>query len=176
MVKNPPVCAGDLRDTGLAPGSGRSPGEGNGNPLQCSCLENSMHRGAWWATVHGVTQSRIQLKQLSSMQSKDNKRQKLLQLPLSRLYYFLQLHTHTHTHTHTGPLILLQSHILLSCYLNASRVCHLSPAVDYKFQNEDSIVQQKHMGFRFPDIWVYIPVPQFTSSAIYIPVPQILYH
>ena len=43
--------AGDL---GSIPGSGRSPGEGNGNPLQCSCLENSMDRGAWWATVHGL--------------------------------------------------------------------------------------------------------------------------
>ena len=47
--------AGDL---GLSPGSGRSPGEGNGNPLQYSGLENSMDRGAWWATVHGVTKSR----------------------------------------------------------------------------------------------------------------------
>ena len=46
-----PVNAGD---TGLIPGSGISPGEGNGNPLQYSCLENPMDRGAWWATVHGV--------------------------------------------------------------------------------------------------------------------------
>ena len=46
--------AGDL---GSIPGSGRSPGEGNGNPLQYSCLENSMDRGAWWATDHGVTKS-----------------------------------------------------------------------------------------------------------------------
>ena len=46
--------AGDL---GLIPGLGRSPGEGNGNPLQLSCLENSMDRGAWWATVHGVSKS-----------------------------------------------------------------------------------------------------------------------
>ena len=44
---------------GLIPGSGRFPGEGNGNLLQYSCLENSMDRGAWWATVHGVTKSRI---------------------------------------------------------------------------------------------------------------------
>ena len=44
---------------GLIPGLGRFPGEGNGNLLQYSCLENSMDRGAWWATVHGVTKSRI---------------------------------------------------------------------------------------------------------------------
>ena len=50
--------AGDL---GSSPGLGRSPGQGDGNPLQCSCLENSMNRGAWWATVHGVTKSWIQL-------------------------------------------------------------------------------------------------------------------
>ena len=48
-------------DPGLIPGSGRSPGEGNGNPLQYSCLENSMDGGAWWATVHGVAKSRTQL-------------------------------------------------------------------------------------------------------------------
>ena len=51
--------AGGTRDVGLIPGSGRSPGEGNGNPLQYSCLENSMDRGAWWATVHGVAKSWI---------------------------------------------------------------------------------------------------------------------
>ena len=51
MVKNPPANAGDL---GSLPGLGRSPGEGNGNPLQYSCLENPKDRGAWWATVHWV--------------------------------------------------------------------------------------------------------------------------
>ena len=55
LVKNPPARAGDARDAGLIPGSGRSPGEGNGNPLQYSCLENPMDRGAWWARVDGVT-------------------------------------------------------------------------------------------------------------------------
>ena len=54
-VKNMPAKAGDIRDAGLIPGSGRSPGEGNGSPLQYSCLETSMDRGAWWATVHRVT-------------------------------------------------------------------------------------------------------------------------
>ena len=52
-VKNPPVNAGDLRDAGSIPGLGRSPGEGNGNLLQYSCLENPMDRGTWQATVHG---------------------------------------------------------------------------------------------------------------------------
>ena len=56
-VKNPPANAGDA-DVGLIPGSGRSPGEGNGKPLQYSCLENPMDRGAWRAAVHGVAQSR----------------------------------------------------------------------------------------------------------------------
>ena len=53
-VKNLPGNAGDLRDTGLIPGLRRSPGGGHGNPLQYSCLENSMDREAWWATVHTV--------------------------------------------------------------------------------------------------------------------------
>ena len=55
VVKYPPVNAEDTRDMGSIPGSGRSPGERNGNLLQYSCLENPMDRGAWWATVHGVT-------------------------------------------------------------------------------------------------------------------------
>ena len=53
LIKNLPASAGDTRDVGLIPGSGRSSGVGNGNPLQYSCLENSMDRGAWEATVHG---------------------------------------------------------------------------------------------------------------------------
>ena len=54
MVKNSSANAGDMSSI---PGSGRFPGEGNSNPLQYSCLENSMDRGAWWAMVHGVTKS-----------------------------------------------------------------------------------------------------------------------
>ena len=57
MIKNPPANAGNARDTGSIPGLGRSPREGNGNPFQYSCLENPMDRGAWWAIIHGVTQS-----------------------------------------------------------------------------------------------------------------------
>ena len=66
MVKILPANAGDRRDAGLIPRSGRSPGGGHGNPLKYSCLENFMDRGAWWATVHRVTKSWIQLKQLNT--------------------------------------------------------------------------------------------------------------
>ena len=71
----------NARDLGSIPGSGRSPGEGNGNPPQYSCLENSMDRGAWQATVHGVAKSWTQLSNSP--------------------------HTHTHTHTHTASLLFL---------------------------------------------------------------------
>jgi len=57
VVKNPPVNAGDLRDASSNLGLRRSPGEENGNPLQYSCLENPMGRGAWWAIVYRVTKS-----------------------------------------------------------------------------------------------------------------------
>ena len=66
MVKNSPANAGDVRDLGSIPGSGRSPGGGHGNPLEYSCLENPTNRGAWWATVHGVTKSQTRLKRLSA--------------------------------------------------------------------------------------------------------------
>ena len=59
MVKNPPANAGDTRDVGLIPGSGRSPGGGNGYPLQYSCLEYPMNRGAWNAMLYRVVNSQI---------------------------------------------------------------------------------------------------------------------
>ena len=66
VVENLPANAGDIRDVGLIPGSGRSPGGGHGNPFQYSNLENPIERGAWQVTVHGVAKSRTRLKRLSS--------------------------------------------------------------------------------------------------------------
>ena len=66
VVKNPPANAGDIRDAGSVLGSGRSPGGEHGNPLQYSCLENPMDKGAWWATDHRVAENQTQLKRLST--------------------------------------------------------------------------------------------------------------
>ena len=66
MATNLPASAGDMRDLGSIPGSGRSPGLGHNNPLQYSCLENPTDRGAWWAIVHRVAKSLTSLKQLST--------------------------------------------------------------------------------------------------------------
>ena len=73
-IKNPgssvvKASACNAGDPGLIPGLGRSPGEGNGNPLQYSCLENPMDGRAWWAIVHGVTKSRTQLSNFTSLRS-----------------------------------------------------------------------------------------------------------
>ena len=62
----PPTNAGGIRDVGLIPGSGKSPGGGHGNPLQYTCIENPMIRGAWRATVHRIVKSQTLLKQLST--------------------------------------------------------------------------------------------------------------
>ena len=66
VLKNPSANEGDIRDTGLIPGLGRSPGGGQDNPLQYSCLENPMDRGAWLARVHRVAKNETQLKGLST--------------------------------------------------------------------------------------------------------------
>ena len=65
MVKNPPAKAGNKRDPGSIPGSGRSSGGGRSNPLKYSCLENPVDRGAWWATVYRAAKSWTRLKRLS---------------------------------------------------------------------------------------------------------------
>ena len=71
MVKNPPANSGDIRNVGSIPGSGRSPGKGNGNPLQYSCLKNPMDGGAWRATVHRVAKSRTRLGDFTTSRLKD---------------------------------------------------------------------------------------------------------
>ena len=86
LVKNPTANAGDTKDTGSVPKWGRSPGVGNGNPLQYSYPENSMDRGTWQATVHRVTKSQT------------------------------QLNTHTHTHTHWSRGIIGQPQASWGCF------------------------------------------------------------
>ena len=66
VVKNPPANAGDMRDVSLIPGSGKFPGGGHGNPLQCSWLKNPMDRGFWQAAAHGVAQNWTWLNRLST--------------------------------------------------------------------------------------------------------------
>ena len=73
VVKNLSASAGDVRDMSLIPGLGRSSGEGHGNPLQYSCLENPVDRGAWQAMVLRVEESQIQLKQFSTHIHRDQK-------------------------------------------------------------------------------------------------------
>ena len=80
VIKNVPANAGATGDAGLIPGSGRSPGVGNGNPLQCSCLENPRDGGAWWAAVYGFAQSRTRLKRLGSSSSSSSSSSMLLLL------------------------------------------------------------------------------------------------
>ena len=82
VLKNLSANVGDIRDSGLILGFGISPGGGHGDPLQYSCLENPVDRGALRATVHGVTKSQIRLKQLNT-------------------------HTHTHTHIHTDVYLCI---------------------------------------------------------------------
>ena len=72
VVKNLPANAVDLGDAGSIPGLGRFPGGSHGNPLQYSCLENPMYRGAWWATAHTVAKSWTQLSDLVCTYSKFN--------------------------------------------------------------------------------------------------------
>ena len=117
VVKNPPASAGDVRDSGSIPGSGRSPGEGNGYPLQYSCLENPMDRGAWQATVHSVAKSWTQLS--------DSARLQALGAPLS--HPLPTLHHHHHPPTSLPQLPPLSSLQVASVSSQGSRL--LSPAL-----------------------------------------------
>ena len=103
-------------------GLGRSPGGGNGNPFQYSCLKNPMDRGAWQARVHGVTKSWTQLKQLSSMYT-------------SQWQVKLWPHTHTHTHTHTHRTVqnfyfVREDRLLLHSWAVLTAVSSLFPGLE----------------------------------------------
>ena len=91
LVQNLPASARDARGENLVPGSGRQPGEGNGNLLQHPCLENSMDRGAWQAADLGVSKSRTRL---------------------SVCIHILYIHTHTHRHTHVRTHTYLETETL----------------------------------------------------------------
>ena len=84
VVKNRPANAGDLRDSGSIPGLGRSPGEGNGNPLQYSCLENPLDRGAWQATEHTRTHAFPEIIGGPDLGDKEEKGLPTPQVPLSQ--------------------------------------------------------------------------------------------
>ena len=98
LVKNLPANAGDAGDVGLISGSGRSPGEGNGNPLQYACLKNSTDRGAWRATVHRVSDSWTQLSKHPYIHIND-----FICFCLKHFNdsYYLHEATHTSWHGHT---------------------------------------------------------------------------
>ena len=103
VVQNPSANAGDIRHSGLIPGSGRSPGGGHGNPPLYSCLENPRDRGAWQATVHGVSKSWAQLKRLSSHTPG------LVKIPPSELLLWIPVNRHilrTHNVSSYAPEML----------------------------------------------------------------------
>ena len=111
VVKNPPANAGNARDMSLITGSGRSPGEGNGNTLQYSCLEDSMDRGAWWAIVHGLTKSQTWLSDYSWKLHNFVFFNTYVQNEDSRfLFSCTCTHTHMTSHTHAYTYIITHVH------------------------------------------------------------------
>ena len=114
-----PACnAWNARDAGLIPGSGRSPGEGNGNPLQYSSLENPMHRGAWWATVQGVTKSCDPFTQLKGLNhhNQDTKQQNAASFMPVKLSCMTDINTGMCVHL-SRPSDRSSSQVLLSLAL-----------------------------------------------------------
>ena len=107
MIKNLSANAGDTRDTGSILGSGRSPGVGNGNPLQYSCLENPKDRGAWWVIDHQFAKSWTRLS----------------------LYARARAHTHTHTHTQQYHFIISAFSMLHLVWMTTPASCLCSPAL-----------------------------------------------
>ena len=159
MVKNPPANAGDIRDMGSIPGLERSPGGRHGTLLQYSCLENPMDRGAWWATVHGISKSQAQLKRLSTHTHNDScifhysciqclvlwpnlgtremeMNSHMLDLSSSSHIHTCALslslsHTHTHTHIHTHTH-LSHSPCIFSAYVVRTPIVCLAWGIQTK--------------------------------------------
>ena len=103
--KEPACNAGDIRDLGSVPGSGRPPGGGHSNPPQYSCLENPMDRGAWRATVHGVAESWTRLSDLASQQAHPYTDRHSCNTHTCTHMYHSRMHTFTHSRVHTDALM-----------------------------------------------------------------------
>ena len=154
----PLPCGSDFKesdcnsgDMGLIPGSRRSPGEGNGNPLQYSCLENPMDRGTWWATIHGVTKSRDDL--------------------ANNTHTHTYTHTHTHTHTfdvHISSLVKCLScplwreiFVFYYCIVRITCMCAQSLSCIWLFETPQTVAcQTPHsMEFSKQEYWSGLPFP-----------------
>ena len=130
VVKNPPANAGDLKDAGSIPGLGRYPGKVNGNPPYSSCLRDPMDRGAWWATVHRVTQSWTWLKWLN-MQLVD---------PVNWSKYYLKLFFQ---HLYLDISLAAQTQDQIECIISSHlTICLLTlPLSDYDIMITFSILR-----------------------------------
>ena len=111
VVKNPPANAGDTRDMGSIPGPGRSPGVGNDDPLQYSCLENSIDRGDWQATVHEVSKSQTWL----------NMSTHVLQVVLD---FYLKFHLRKHRKANEFCILIFNLPCCYNCLLVSEIFCH----------------------------------------------------
>ena len=144
VVKNLSANAGDIRDTGSNPESGRCPGGGHGNTLQYSWLENAMDRGAWRATVHRVSKSQTQLKRLRTHSTIDP---------------WENTHTHTHTHTH-NPYMWSASECFMKHFGSFNAYCILmrSVVLSCSFIDEEFRLQES------TDLQEYSPPPDREAS------------
>ena len=145
MAKSPPAIAGDVRDLGSIPGLGRSPGGGHGNPLQCSCLENPMDRGAWWATVHRVARSQTRLSDLAHMDPLQCETGLYLGLTQSCWKWNFQAHKSIHRGTSYHSSISVPNHLSLRGALDSvlQRSVEAYPSEEPSFQDQYHLYQRK---------------------------------